>query len=237
MRGRRSQGNEFSHEHVYTGMIPLIRQLINDIRMESRHGLASIWNYVHPRVYSSSCMLLYCRHGGESPTVPCSICIVRARPSRIEQYRSLLAEVGAESDMRNAARGASAYLVIDAGKAVACGWRFRSSRLLRRLGYSDREACYYGGFVTHSDMRGKGYYPLLLSVMCADEPSNILVFAETSRGNRASQRGLVKAGFTLHGMVYRIILFGMMLRCKVTTQVPLYSGDRWTIERDESGGR
>ena len=78
---------------------------------------------------------------------------------------------------------------------------------------------------THPDYRGKGIYPKMLNVICnrfAKNKENAWIFCEEN--NHASQRGILKAGFSFVGKGEKTKPFGMGLLGKyIITE--LYEGE------------
>jgi RimJ/RimL family protein N-acetyltransferase len=109
---------------------------------------------------------------------------------------------------RRQARGDRAYLARLHGTPVACGWSATRQGAIGELGLSftlpptDR---YLWDFTTHPAWRGRGLYPHLLQAILARESAEAERFwIGYDRDNRASERGILKAGFRRAGSVHRL---------------------------------
>jgi ribosomal protein S18 acetylase RimI-like enzyme len=102
--------------------------------------------------------------------------------------------------------GNRAYVARLDGASVAYGWSAS-----RRASFGPQETafeippgnCYLWGFVTLPAWRGRGLYPRLLQhIVRAEQPGAERFWALHDAENRASARGLFRAGFALAGHVY-----------------------------------
>ena len=129
-----------------------------------------------------------------------------------EAHRAAIAKIEAGWDVQNFEGGATCYLAYLDGEPAGVGWRFPTSRLLVRIGYPPT-AVYAGGFHVREEFRGRGLYPAMLRALCRDvRPAEALVVVEAGLANRASHRGLVKAGFRVVGRLRTRVIAGMIVR-------------------------
>ena len=84
------------------------------------------------------------------------------------------------------------------GKPVGYGWAKRcgSDDYFFKIGQG---AGYYCRFFVHPDMRGKRIYPALLTELISRTPDVKRLYIARERGNEASERGLMKLGFSRVG--------------------------------------
>ena len=85
---------------------------------------------------------------------------------------------------------------------VAYGWAARETGGIDELDFSftvPAGNCYLWDFVTLPDWRGRGLYPRLLQAILAEEDDVGRFWIGYEAGNKASARGIAKAGFRVVG--------------------------------------
>jgi len=103
------------------------------------------------------------------------------------------------------------YAVFDNEKIVHTSWIFRNKLLAKQLGYNN--ALTIGDSVTAEPYRGMGIYPAVLS--CIEQHfKNYQLIIFTEPANTASQKGILKAGFTRLYRFKLIRLLGLKIYLK-----------------------
>jgi len=107
------------------------------------------------------------------------------------------------------------YLARMAGEEVASGWSAWKRIEIGELGLSSAlpaDERYLWGFTTAEHWRGRGLYPRLLQAILRHEGAGGARFwIGHTPENRASARGILKAGFSRVGDVYRLPGGGLAL--------------------------
>jgi len=103
------------------------------------------------------------------------------------------------------------YAVFDNEKIVHTSWVFRNKLLAKQLGYD--KALTIGDSVTDEACRGMGIYPAVLSCI-AEHFKNYQLIIFTEPANAASQKGILKAGFTKLYRFKLIRLLGLKIYLK-----------------------
>ena len=201
-----------------SGYLALVREAMEDFLALGRSGnMRRALQFIWRRIWSTSDMAIYeCQastmaHGAP----PEGVCIVKVDAGNRSQHEANIVKAGTGWDMRYFKRKAVCYLAYVGDEPAGIGWRFPSSRLLRRIGRSESDA-YLAGFHVVEAFRGRGLYPALLGAACHDVAApGVSAFAETGLHNVASQRGLAKAGFVPIGRLRTRVLAGFILRWEV----------------------
>ena len=103
------------------------------------------------------------------------------------------------------------YAVFDKEKIVHTSWIFRNKLLAKQLG--NNNALTIGDSVTAEAYRGMGIYPAVLSNIAQHfENYQLIIFTEPA--NTASQKGILKAGFTKLYRFKLIRLLGLKIYLK-----------------------
>ena len=98
---------------------------------------------------------------------------------------------------RTARHGGKLLCLLDGSQVVAYGWTQGWAPFRRRYGWLAQEAVMLGPYWTAPAHRGRGLYGRLLahSIAVCNERDDMPLLIMTSQENRASQRGIHKAGF------------------------------------------
>jgi hypothetical protein len=150
----------------------------------------------------------------------------------------------AEAERRFMA-GHRVYIARFSGAAVAHGWSATRQASVGELGVRLRlppDARYLWDFATAPAWRGRGFYPLLLQTIMARETEPTQFWIGHEQDNRASQRGILKAGFRAVGQLRRtasgkpeFVPSGPLDRARIGAQllgVPLVGGDALSAAPD-----
>jgi|SRR5690606_8009780 len=89
-------------------------------------------------------------------------------------------------------------------KVVSYGWIQSWKYFKRKFGWVSEEGYMLGPYWTNESYRGKGFYGKLLRKSIEQVKDNKPIFIYTSPNNKASQRGIEKAGFEKVG-VFKIV--------------------------------
>lgn len=186
------------------------------------------------KLWHRSRSVLYVKQVGAEVLLPDGIRIVTVTTSERQRVMPDIIAAGAGSDIRFFDSGAICYLAYKDNHSVGLGWLFRDSYLLRKVLSRTHEkatalypnnqspitnnrppgAAYLAGFHVLDSARGQGLYPLLLNTMCRDAAaSGRTSYVDVSPDNRASIRGLEKAGFRRVGELRTLTIAGIIIQC------------------------
>lgn len=168
----------------------------------------------------------YCRaRQGDGREDPCVRYFDAAGPPEGQIERDLIAAQGrlayAMMRRRMVRHGARLLCLVEDGRLGAYGWIQRWVHFRRRYAYLAADATMLGFFWTAPACRGRGMFGRLMAhaIAVCEERRRVPLLVMTSPANRASQRGIEKAGFIRLG-TYRITswLFQLVVRTEVLTK-------------------
>ena len=188
------------------------------------------------KLWRRSCSILYVKRGGVDGPVPDGIRMVTVSPENCQAFLPDILAAGAGRDIRFFDSGAICYLAYKNNHPVGLGWLFHDSYIMRKvLGHTHGKTtalypnnqspitnhrplrgAYLAGFHVVDSARGQGLYPLLLNTMCRDAAvSGLTSYVDVSPDNRASIRGIEKAGFRIVGELRILAVIGIIIQCKL----------------------
>jgi GNAT superfamily N-acetyltransferase len=199
-------------------MIRRAWQVLQDVQLLAQQmGWRTAVLSLRDRLFSYSESLLYtadCWKGCLGSVE--GVSVVAVPPGAADEVKQDIERLGLASEWSNFSKGATCFLAHESKSPVGIGWRFASSRLLRRAGFLPG-ATYAGGFFVREFARGRGIYPMLLGSIASTLGSGDWpLVIQVNPSNKASRRGLEKAGFRCSARLRTLIVAGLIVYCRKT---------------------
>jgi len=186
-----------------------------------RGGFRGSFRFVRSRLFARTDTLLYeLRSPGVASSVPEGWRIRAVASLEDAEGLELLRQAGGEAELRHFRRHAIAYVTHIGDQLVARCWVFPDHPLARWMGPNN---VYFGCMFVQPPWRGQGIQGRLNAYLASLQPAGCRILMEVDPANIASQRGLIKGGSTLLGLLTTIVVLGRIVSTRI--KPPAASGE------------